>query len=164
MFINIRQTNILIFLGCVGLILTALVMQYQFELKPCPLCITQRVFVIVTGLLALIAALHNPAVFGRRIYALVGIIASGIGGGVSLRHMWLQSLPEDLVPACGPGLSYMFENFPLSQAINLLLQGDGNCADTVFSLFGLSIPGWTAVAYMGLILFNLWQLVRRESR
>ena len=159
---NIRQTNILIFFGCVGLILTALVMQYFFEMNPCPLCITQRVFIIIVGLLALIAAIHNPASLGRRIYALLSIISCAIGGSVSLRHIWLQNLPDDLVPACGPSLSYMFESFPISQAINLLLQGDGNCADVVFSFLGLSIPGWTAVAYVYLIGFCLWQLLRRE--
>lgn len=160
---NIRQTNILIFFGCVGLILTALVMQYQFDMKPCALCVTQRVFIIVIGLLALIAAIHNPDTFGRRIYSLLSIISAAVGGSVSLRHIWLQNLPEDLVPACGPSLSYMFESFPISQAINLLLQGDGNCADVIFSFLGLSIPGWTAVAYAGLIGFSLWQLLRREQ-
>jgi disulfide bond formation protein DsbB len=159
---NIRQTNILIFFGCVGLILTALVMQYFFEMNPCPLCITQRVFIIIVGMLALIAAIHNSASLGRRIYALLSIISCVIGGSVSLRHIWLQNLPDDLVPACGPSLSYMFESFPISQAINLLMQGDGNCADVVFSFLGLSIPGWTAVAYAYLIGICLWQLLRRE--
>ncbi|GAA5315909.1 MAG: disulfide bond formation protein B [Candidatus Pelagadaptatus aseana] len=161
MLLNTRQTNLLISIGCLGMILIAVFyMQAKLGLHPCPLCITQRIFVASTGLIAFIAFLHNPGKQGVRLYALLGIISAAIGGAVSLRHVWLQNLPDDLVPACGPGLDYMFENFPLQEAIQLLLQGDGNCADVVWTFLGLSIPAWTAVAFAGLIGFNLWQLLR----
>lgn len=161
MTLTIRTTFLLIFLGCTGLNLTALYFQYGMDMHPCPLCITQRVFVFAVGLSALLAAIHNPAQLGRRLYAGLGIIAAGIGAGVSARHVWIQNLPEDQVPACGPGLSYMFDNFPLQDAINLLLQGDGNCADVSWSLFGLSMPMWVALAFAGMIAVNLWQIWRR---
>lgn len=160
--LSIRQTHLLIAFGCLGLILTALLMQYQFDLAPCPLCITQRIFVIAVGLTSLLAALHNPALIGQRVYGLLGMIFAAIGTGFAARHMWLQSLPEDLAPACGPPLAFMFENFPLAQAFELLLQGDGNCAKTVLSFLGLSIPGWTAVAFVGLIALCLFQTLRRR--
>ncbi len=161
-FLSIRTTFLLIFLGCTGLNLTALFFQYVMDMPPCPLCITQRIFVFLVGLSALIAAIHNPAALGRRIYALLGIVAAGFGLSVSLRHVWLQNLPEDQVPACGPGLTYMFENFPLQEAINLLLQGDGNCADVSWMFLGLSMPAWVAVCFVGLIGINLWQMLRSE--
>jgi len=160
--LSIRQTHLLIAFGCLGLILTALLMQYQFDLAPCPLCITQRIFVIAVGLTSLFAALHNPALLGQRVYGLFGMTFGAIGAGFSARHMWLQSLPEDLAPACGPPLAFMFENFPLAQAFELLLQGDGNCAKTVFSFLGLSLPGWTAVAFVGLVALCLYQTLRRR--
>ena len=137
-------------------------MQYAMGLHPCPLCITQRVFIILVGLTALIAALHHPGKKGQVIYSLFGIAFAGTGGGVSLRQVWLQNLPEDQVPACGPGLEYMFSNFPLSEALTLLFQGDGNCAEVSASFLGLTIPGWTAVAFAGLICFNLWQMIRKS--
>lgn len=161
MTLTIRTTFLLIFLGCTGLNLTALYFQYGMDMHPCPLCITQRIFVFAVGLFALVAAIHNPAQLGRRLYAGLGIIAAGFGAVVSARHVWIQNLPEDQVPACGPGLSYMFDNFPLQEAINLLLQGDGNCADVSWSLLGLTMPMWVAVAFAGLILVNLWQMWRR---
>ncbi|GAB3104534.1 disulfide bond formation protein B [Aestuariicella hydrocarbonica] len=158
---TIRTTFLLIFLACTGLNLTALYFQYFMDMHPCPLCITQRVFVFAVGLFALLAAIHNPAQLGRRIYCALGVIAALIGGGVSLRHVWIQNLPEDLVPACGPGLSYMFENFPLQQAFNLLLQGDGNCADVSWMFLGLSMPAWVALCFAGLIVVNVWQMLRK---
>lgn len=160
MSLTIRNTYLWIFFGCLGLILIALYFQLAEGMHPCPLCISQRIFVILVGLLALIAAIHNPDQTGRRIYSALAILCATIGGGVSLRHVWLQNLPEDQVPACGPGLSYMFENFPLNEAITLLLQGDGNCADITWSLLGLSMPAWVAICFAGLIMVNLWQLVR----
>ena len=33
---------------------------------------------------------------------------------LSVRQLWLQSLPKDQIPACGPDLSYMLEAFPLA--------------------------------------------------
>ena len=39
-------------------------------------------------------------------------VAAGIGAGIAGRHVWLQHLPPDQVPACGPGLSYMVESMP----------------------------------------------------
>ncbi len=161
MTLTIRTTFLLIFFGCTGLNLTALYFQYGMDMHPCPLCITQRVFVFAVGLCALIAAIHNPAQLGRRLYAGLGIIAAGSGAAVAARHVWIQNLPEDQVPACGPGLSYMFDNFPLQEAINLLLQGDGNCADVSWSLLGLTMPMWVVVAFAGMIVVNFWQAWRR---
>ena len=160
MTLTIRSTYLLMFFGCFGLILMALYFQLALGLHPCPLCVTQRIFVIIVGLLSLAAAIHNPARLGRALYSLLAIIAAGVGAAVSLRHVWIQSLPEEQVPACGPGLSYMFENFPLADAIALLLQGDGNCAEVSWSLLGLSMPAWVALCFAGLIAMHSWQLFR----
>ena len=47
------------FLFCFSLFVAALYMQHVMELEPCPLCILQRVLVMVTGIFFLIAAIHN---------------------------------------------------------------------------------------------------------
>ncbi len=161
---TIRLTNLIIFFGCVGLILTGLFMQYRLGLEPCALCISQRVFIIATGVIALIAFLHHPRSLGLRIYATFGALAAIIGGSFSSRQIWLQSLPEDQAPACGPGINYMLENFPLREALELLLRGDGNCAEVVWTFLGLSIPVWTLVAFLGLLGLNVWQWLRAGQR
>jgi len=156
-----RFTNLLIALATTALIITALVLQHVVGLHPCPLCITQRVFVIVVGVLALFAALHNPGLTGRRIYAGLQILAAIGGMIVAGRHLWIQNLPEDQVPSCGPGLEYIFENFPVSQALELLFSGDGNCHEVVWRFLGVSIPGWVMICCVGLLLVNVWQLFRK---
>lgn len=157
---SIRQTNLLLFIGAVLTILAGVYMEHVMKLLPCPLCITQRAFFDLIGVLGLIAFIHNPATKGRRIYAVLGIIAA-LGGGYFAQHqLWLQSLPADQVPACGPGLAYMFEVFPLLEAFKLLLQGDGTCAH-VDKILGLSIPAWSVIAFAGFGLINLYQVIRK---
>ena len=157
-----RFTNALL----TGICVLALVIVYYLDgvlgLEPCPLCMTQRVFVVASGCVVLLAFLHGPGLIGRRIYAgLAGLFAL-VGGGVAARHVWLQHLPEDQVPACGPGLEYMLENFPFSETLKLILMGDGNCADVVWTFAGLSIPEQALLLFTILVVANLWQLLRRE--
>jgi disulfide bond formation protein DsbB len=150
-----RTLLTLIWLGSIVLMAIGLYMQYVMELLPCALCMTQRIFIIAIGVVALFAWLHNPTGRGIRAYALVGMLMAIIGGAFSSRHLWLQSLPEDLAPACGPSLSYLLETVPFFEALSVLLRGDGNCAETSWSLFGITIPGWTLIAFVGLFLTNV---------
>ncbi len=160
---SVRKTNFLIFIVCTLMMLAAAYMEHVMKMIPCSLCITQRGFVVLTGLLALAAALHNPAVTGKRVYAVLGIISPILGACFAGRQLWLQSLPADQVPACGPGLAYMFEVFPFMDALKLLLQGDGNCAH-VDKILGLSLALWTLIAFIGLAGVNLYQLLRKQDK
>ena len=155
-----RTTFLILFLGCTGLILVGMYMQYVMDLYPCPLCITQRVFIVAVGLTALLAFIVNPKTTGRRVFGALGVLFAIGGGAFSSRQLWLQSLPEDQVPACGPSVEYLLENFPLMDALSVLLRGDGNCAEVVWTFLGISIPGWTLVAFIGLAAINVWQIAR----
>lgn len=136
-------------------------LEHGVGLNPCPLCITQRVFVVAGGLVALLAALHGAGALGRRIYAGLGVLLAIGGGAVSARHVWLQSLPEDQVPACGPSLEYMLETLPFRETLSMVLMGDGNCADVHWTFLGMSIPLQTLLLFAAIALINLWQLLRR---
>jgi disulfide bond formation protein DsbB len=148
----LRHYYLLLWAGCCLLIAIALYMQYVMDLVPCALCMTQRVFIIAVGVVALVAWLSKAT--SSKSFPAIGLILAIIGGGFSIRHIWLQGLPEDLAPACGPTLGYLLENVPFVEALAVLLQGDGNCAESVWSLLGLTIPGWTLVAFVGLFLVN----------
>lgn len=158
---SFRLTYLLIFVASVMLILIALYMQYGMYLEPCALCITQRVFIAAIGALGLMAWLHKPRGPARWAYTGGGILAAGLGIATAGRQLWLQNLPPDQVPTCGPGLSYMLDNFPLRDALALLLKGDGNCAEVSWTLLGISIPGWTLMAFVGFAAVFLWQALRR---
>lgn len=160
--ITIRSTNLLIVLTVVFMMAVALYMEHGWGLEPCPLCITQRIFVILTGVWALVAWLHNPAGLGRRVYAALGLLSALVGAAVSARQVWLQSLPEDKVPSCGPSLEFMLDTAPWLDVLRVMLAGDGNCAEISWSLLGISIPGWTLIGFLLLVAANLWQTLRRR--
>ncbi|MDO8861776.1 disulfide bond formation protein B [Haliea sp. E1-2-M8] len=137
-------------------------LEYQVGLNPCPLCMTQRVFVVAGGLVALLAFLHNPAGWGRRVYGLLCIASAVTGGAVAARHVWLQHLPPDQVPACGPSLEYMLETLPFRDTLNMVLMGDGNCAETHWTLLGFSIPEQTLMLFVVITVVSLWQTLRKS--
>lgn len=155
----------LVFLGITALAIISMVfalyLEHQLELLPCPLCMTQRAFVVLTGAIALLAALHNPQDWGRRVYGGLCTLAALAGGAVAARHVWLQHLPEDEVPACGPSLEYMLDTLPFSETVSLVLMGDGNCAETVWTLLGFSIPEQTLALFFVFVVICAWQTVRR---
>ena len=128
------------FLVCAALIATALTMQYALKLEPCPLCIFQRVFVFALGGIALIAAVHNPRLTGRRVYGVLIAVFGVLGMIVAGRHVWLQNLPADQVPECGPGLEYMLNAFPLTEVLRLAFRGSGECDDVHWMVRELNIP------------------------
>ncbi len=160
-----RLINLLIFVFALLMMLIALFyFQYHLGLLPCPLCVSQRIFAILVGVLALLAFIHNPGAKGVRVYAvLTGLAALG-GAAIAARQVWLQSLPEDRIPACGPTLNWMLEaRFPLAEILSAMFIGEGSCAEIKWQLLGLSIPGWTLVAFVLLIGASLFQLLRRPA-
>lgn len=146
------------FLGCVSLLCMGAYFQFVDGLEPCPLCISQRIAIFVTGLVFLAATVHNPNTFGIKIYAVMGAITALCGGAISIRHIWLQHLPKDQVPECGPGIEYMFANFPLSETIKLMLSGTGDCAEVNWTMLGMSMPTWTLFAFLMLFCLSGLQL------
>ena len=158
-----RVLNLAGFLACAGMMGYALYAEYQLLLEPCPLCVFQRMATIGIGLIFLAAALHDPPGWGRRAYAGGILLAAGAGISVAGRHVWLQHLPADQVPTCGPGFDYIIESFPLADALKLIFTGSGECADIDWLFLGLSMPGWLLIIFTCLGLFGVWNNLRRVA-
>ena len=163
-FLSYRPINLYIFLFCASLLCIAYYMEHVMMLEPCPLCIMQRVFFFMAGFVALLAFLFNPAAGGRRIFSLVSAALSLAGGGFAIRQIYLQHLPKDEVPSCGPGLSYMIRNFPVSDWLKAMFTGDGNCAEIKWTdpVIHMSIPQWSLVGFVALALLCLFQAYRKR--
>jgi disulfide bond formation protein DsbB len=155
---NSRIWFFLGFLGCVSLLAMGAYFQFVQKLNPCPLCISQRLAILATGIVFLIAAIHNPQQTGTTRYAIAGAITALMGASISTRHVWLQHLPPDEVPECGPGLEYMLQNFPLFDTLKLMLSGTGDCAKVDWTLFGFSMPAWTLLAFLMLATLSVLQI------
>lgn len=158
-----RLLNILGVAVCAGLMGFALYAEHVLGLAACPLCVFQRIAVILLGLVLAAAALHNTSGAGRIVYAgLAGLVALG-GAGVAGWHVRLQNLPPDKVPACGPDLAYMMDNFPLADVFTMVFTGSGECAEVSWSFLGLSMPGWVLVFMLGLGTAAVWNNLRTTA-
>ena len=153
----------LIFLVCAALLGVAFYMEHVMGLEPCPLCWLQRFGFMGAGLVSFLAFLHGPAGFGVRIYGFLLVLTAGAGLGVAGRQLWLQSLPADQVPACGPSVDYMLDVLPWFEVLSTALKGTGDCAEVVWRFLGLSIPGWTAVFFLLLVITGLVLMFRRHQ-
>lgn len=138
------------FLVCAALLAYAVFAQYGQLFEPCPLCIFQRVAMAAVGVAGLLGALHNPTGrAGRIAYGLLAFLAAATGAAIAARHVWLQHLPPDQVPACGPGLSFMIESMPsYLDVVKKVLQGSGECAEVNWILLGHSMPEWTLLCFV----------------
>ncbi len=141
---------------CLGLLGFGFYLEHVKGLEPCPLCVFQRIAYITIAIIALIAAIHNPNNTRPRIaYNIALIITALVGAGIAGRQTWLQHLPPELVPACGPGLEYMFEVFPFGQALKMILNGSGECAEVDWHFIGFSIAEWSLVCFTAILITTL---------
>jgi disulfide bond formation protein DsbB len=150
------------FFACVAVLAYALYSEYYGGLVPCPLCTFQRGAFVLLGLVFLIGGLHAPrGPAGRRSYGILALLASALGISIAGRHVWLQHLPADQVPACGPDLSFMMEAFPLSDVLRKVFTGSGECARVDWTFLGLAMPAWSLICFVVLALWALHAGFRR---
>lgn len=157
-----RFVSGLLFLASVVGMAFALYLEHVQGLEPCPLCVFQRVGLIALGIFSLIAFIHNPiSNTFKRIYTFLGTAGILWSVGVAARHVWLQHLPPDQVPSCGPGLDYWLDTLPLKSVFQQVLQGSGECALIDWTFLGQSLPVWSLVFFSLLAIISLWQLFRK---
>jgi disulfide bond formation protein DsbB len=152
--------------AALGALACALLLGYGFYLQyfdgqePCPLCLIQRGFYIGVMVVLLLAAIHGPGRIGGVVYAAFAALFAVGGLAVAARQVWLQHLPADKVPQCGPDLYFMLENLPLSRTLEKLIQGSGECAEVKWRFLGLSIAEWSLAWFAGFALYAAWLAVR----
>jgi disulfide bond formation protein DsbB len=159
-----RATYGLGFLVCAGLLAFAYYLQYVENQEPCPLCMLQRIAFIDMMVVFAVAAIHGPKRRGAIVYSALLFVMAAMGAGIAARHVWLQHLPADKVPACGPGLEYMLERFPLSEALRKIFAGSGECAEVTWRFLGFSIAEWSLLWLVLLGAFAVYAAMRAPAR
>ena len=159
LFSDSRRFFLLMGATGLGLIIVALFFEHMLLLEPCLLCYAQRACVYLVILLSLVGFLHKNQsliIFRTYISVAIAIIVSGIL--LSIRQLYLQNLPPELVPSCGPDIDYLFETLPVLEVFMLAIRGDGNCAEVLWSFLGISIPGWLLVAFSAQLIYAVVSL------
>ena len=162
--LSVRAHSFLGFYACLLLMGYALYAEHILGLEPCPMCIFQRLSTIFLGLVFLIGSFPITSPFSRLIIGLLISLTALSGILVASRHVWLQNLPPEKVPGCGPGLDFMVENFPLSDVFEMVFSGSGECANVDWSLLGLSMPAWVIISLSLLAIFGVWSNLRSYNK
>lgn len=149
MRLNLKSLSLTGFITCIALLASAYYFQFALDMEPCPLCIMQRVATLMVGLGCLAGFFLAQRPLGLLAASLWTFASSLFGFYLSQHHNWLQNLPADQVPSCGPSLEYMLDAFPIMEVITVLLRGNGNCAEVSWSFIGLSMPAWLMVFFVG---------------
>ena len=147
-------------LGTAFLLSAAEVFMHVQLLEPCLLCVSQQLGFFAIGLLAAIALALNSQLLVFP--AATGLVSIG-GGGIAIRQLWLQSLPADEVPACGASFDYLVDVLPLGELISAMISGTGECAEVDWALFGISMAGWSLMAFVGFLALSAYCLYRARS-
>lgn len=151
-----RQVPLFGFIFTSSSLLAAYYLQYFQGLEPCPLCTLQRIIYFLLAALFLIATIHGPAAIGRKIYASFVILLSLLGCFLGARHVWLQNLPKDQIPACGPSWDVLVNNFPLIDVFRIALKGNGDCAIVSWKMLGLTLAEWSLLCFIILMIVGIY--------
>lgn len=145
----------LMFLSSVLLIATAYYFQHVVGLKPCFLCIVQRMAVMAIGLGSLIILINPEKLITRILGNLIYILASLTGLSAALRQMYMQRFPDPYA-SCGPGFEYVLENNPIVEALPKLLSATGSCSEVEWSLLGLSMAELMIPVFTIYLVLNIY--------
>lgn len=134
-----------------GTFFSSLIVQFVFELYPCPLCILQRVLYMLIGLVLLLGFFVTA---GRQITAFLGLLLAVCTMGVAIYQGWLAS-PEALSECGAPGpmettLWWLAENISYP-----VFAPEASCADAAqHNFLYLPMPLWSLLSG-GLIAVSL---------
>ena len=138
-----------VFVACASLLAAAYYFEYVLFLDPCPLCIMQRIAVLMIGLVGLSGFILARTRFSQKLHSVLMWLSALFGIAVAGRHVWIQNLPADQIPTCGPSLEYMVDTLPWAEVLTVMLRGNGNCADAQWAFMGLSMPLWVLLWFVG---------------
>ena len=145
-------------IACFATVALALVIQTKYNLEPCPLCITQRMFFMGLGVLFLIGAFIKPASLLQKIFTFLQVVTALGGAGWAIRHWYLQAHKGEIIADCGVGYDYMWDNFPLKKMFTLIFKGTGDCAAIDWTFLGLTLPQLALITFLGFGAYAIWLL------
>lgn len=150
-------------IGCSALLAIAyFYFQQKLGLAPCPLCMFQRAALVGVAFFCLLGIVIRPKKLGSKFLAFGVTVSNLIGLAFAGRQVWLQHLPADKVPECGPDLAFMLEMNPIFDVVQQVIAGSGECAEVQWSWIGFSMPEWMAFIFIIMTIISLRLLFSKE--
>ena len=148
-----RNIQSLLLLGTILVLGMGFYFEYVKGLQPCPLCLMQRLSTFLFGTFCLmglcLSTLHRA-----RTVAVFQMVLTAFGLFFAGRQMWLQSLPAEQTATCMPSLDMLFHYFSKDQVFKALFWGTGDCGEVGGRWFGLSLPSWSALYFLVMLIIS----------
>jgi disulfide bond formation protein DsbB len=136
--------------------------QQTLGLPPCPLCMFQRACLVAIAGACLVGIMFKPNKILAKLLAFLVMLLSGLGLTIAGRQVWLQHLPADQVPECGPDLAFMMDVFPLKDVISSVFRGSGECAEVQWRFLSFSMPEWMLLVFLVMLIIAFRLLLSKE--
>lgn len=166
--LNTIKLNILNFFMPLGSLSFAWYLQIYQNVVPCSLCLLQRwgmylsLFFILIALVSSLFRLNKVSI-GFTILSVLGNLFSLV---MAFRNVWLQTLPEDKIPACGLDIETLLDVVPFLDAIKQTFQGSGDCAQKAWVFLGQSLAVWASTFFTLYLIFQiivLYKLIKNRN-
>lgn len=156
-----RRMIALIGLGCMALIAGAWFFEIVIGLRPCKLCLEQRLphYAAIGLSLAAMLLARSQRLRWLALAALAGLMAWSTGLGVyhsGVEWGWFAG-PNDCGGAAAPVAAGVQDFMKQLQAARVVA-----CTEAAWRLFGLSLAGWNALASLGLLGLATVGLLKRD--
>ena len=144
---NYRLGQFILFAISLFVLAASLYFQFVKKLEPCPLCLMQRVCVLIalilcmTGILCKTNSARHRVLIFQLLISIAGIYFAG-------RQLWLQTLPADQLPACLPGMAVLLQYFPWKDILQAMFLGAADCGEITWQWLGLSMPAWSFLYFL----------------
>lgn len=153
-----RSLFSLAFLAAALVMGASLYLEHGVGLVPCSLCLVQRLFLAGFCLVSLLGVLHGPARIGCRVYGALGLLFALAGAATAARQVLLQQVPLEELMICQPGLHCLMQQVSFFKALLLMFRATAECAQIHWTLFDLSIPEWSLLAFVGMSILAIYQI------
>jgi len=133
-------------------------LQGELNLDPCPLCVVDRIILVLMALFFLLAEIPTSKSKIRKSLAITNVLLSGLGIFFASRHVYIQNQPAAEIADCGAGFWYMLDHFPILDTLKFVLEGSGECGKISWTFLNLSIPIWTLMLFIILSFFTIIEI------
>jgi disulfide bond formation protein DsbB len=159
-YLSYSLVNLYGFFIALVILITSVYLQVEVGVLPCPLCMLQRLLVVVIGILFLAGVFIPLKRFYRQCYQGGILFFTLLGIITAARHIYLQQLHSTQVPQCAPGLKFLLTHLPLHEALQVIFSNTASCAHVDWSWLGVSLPEWSLFFFVVFLIVSVAQMLR----
>lgn len=154
-----RRLSVAILLLSWGSVAVALFTQHALDMQPCPWCIAQRMLYLVTGALALVAALPAGQTQPGRAVAAGALVLTGLSALATLGTAFYQHFVAAATNSCAvTAVDRFLMNTGLSDWQPEFFEPRASCMEANQALLGVPYSLWSAALAVVLVLLVFFAL------